>query len=211
MAITFPVGLRTYFAEVGELRPMRRRLHISDNRSYAESYGGESYVSSYGTSLWQGLVEVTPLHTALMRPLEARVRALQRADAVFFIGDLMDDPAPPNAGAPQIAGVAGNGQLNLSGMTPGYRMPIGLKLSFGYGTRFAYHEIIDDGVVSSNGTVGVEVYPPVEPGWTAGTAVQLGNQAVCAAIMLPKTLSESDAGPNISQGFSFAWRQTLRT
>lgn len=212
MAITFPVNLKSYLAGYGALRPVGRRMNLTDNRTYGESVGGQGYINSYGESLWQGSLYVTPLHHALMRPLEARVRALQRADAYFLIGDVMDDPMSGTPGAPLIDTViASSGLLRMKGLTAGYKIPAGTKLSWMYGTRYALHETAEVTTANSTGVATVEVTPPIQPGWAVDKPIAMADQAVCAAIMLPGTFNPGEAGPNITEGFSFSWRQTLRT
>lgn len=212
MPVVFPVVLQTYLANYGRLRPMRRRFDITDGRSYAETMGGEAYVNSFGTQLWFGSLTVTPLHLALMRPLEARMRQLLRADAVFLIGDPMDDPAPGNRGNPTIGGVnATTGILTINGLTGGYVVPAGLRLSFRYGSRYAYHETTEQVNASGGGSANVEVTPPIEPGWSAGTQIRLGDDAYFAARIVPQSWNPGDADAVQSQGFSFNFRQTLRT
>lgn len=212
MPTTFPVNLQNYLSAYGRLRPMRRRFDITDGRTYAETNGGEGYVTSFGTQLWFGSMTVTPLHTALMRPLEARMRLLLRADAIFLTGDPMDDPAPGNPGNPTVGGVnATTGILTINGFTGGYVVPAGLRLSFNYGGgRFAYHETTEQVTASGGGTANVEVTPPVEPGWVAGNPVFLGDAARMAARIIPQSWNPGEADHNLTQGFSFNFRQTLR-
>ena len=211
MALTFPINLKTHLQPYGMIRPMRRKLSISDNRSYAEAANGDVYVSSFGTALWQGSITVTPMNTAQMRQLEARIRVLQRADAVFFIGDTMDDPANGNPGSPLIAGVnASTGVLNIKGMTGNYAIRAGMRLSWRYGNRYAYHETVEQVTAGPGGVANVEVNPPIEPGWEVDTPILMGSEAYCAAVMMPGTLEEGEADGMITQGFTFTWRQTLR-
>lgn len=211
MAISFPVDLKNYLAGYGQIRPMRRRMDTTDNRTYGESAGGAIYINSFGTELWHGQVVVTPLHHALMRPLEARVRALKRSDAEFFIGDLMDDPAPGNPGTPLIdTVVASTGQLRIKGLSANYRIPAGLKLSWRYGTRYALHETVETVNANSTGVATVEVYPAIEPGWATDAPILLASAAYCKAVILPGTFTPGEADANITQGWSFTWRQTLR-
>lgn len=212
MPVTFPVDLVDYLSDYGRLRPMRRRFDITDPRSYAESNGGQSYINSYGTQLWYGNMMVTPMHNALMRPLEARMRQLLRADAIFLLGDPMDDPAPGNPGAPNISTVnATTGLLTIKGLTASYAIPAGMRLSFKYGTRYAYHETTERVVANTSGVATVEVIPPIEPGWAANAPIKFGSDAEMAAFIVPGSWQPGEADADNSQGFTFTFKQSLRT
>lgn len=212
MPVTFPVNLFDYLSDYGRLRPMRRRFDITDPRTYAESNGGQGYINSFGTSLWYGSLQVTPLHTSLMRPLEARMRLLLRADAIFLLGDPMDDPARDSPGAPNISAVSTTtGVLTIKGFNPGYAIPAGLRLGFKYGTRYAYHETSEKVSANSSGIANVEVFPPIEPGWAANTPIKLGSDAIMAATMVPGSWEPGEADATQTQGFTFTFRQSLRT
>lgn len=214
MSISFPVDLVSYFAAVGGLRVRSNAFNLSDPRTYNETQGGEGLVTSFGTRLWYGEVTVTPLHNALMRPLEARCRYLQRADARFFIGDLMADPlpmTPPSTFTLQnVQSSSGRVRFTVPTSIPGLTIPVGTKFSFDFAGRRALHELLEPITnPTPTWTSFRENVPPVQPGWEVDTPVSWGPDAKCLAIMLPDTLQLAASGPTATEGFTFSWRQTL--
>lgn len=210
MPVTFPVVLTSYFENAGKLMPTTRTFRITDPRSYNETKGGDGIVTGYGYPLWYGKVSVVPLHHALQRPLEARARFLTSTGAEFYIGDLMEDPIGQN---PTISAFDNttSSTLSLAGLTPGYVVRTGTRMSFNFSGRRALHEAVNDATANASGVASsIEVWPPIQPGLTVGAAVAMGGNARCKATLLPGTLEEGVADANMSEGFTFAWRQTLR-
>lgn len=213
--ITFPVGIDEYFAAVGGLKVVQRDFDLSDPRSYSETKGGGGFAKAYGTPLWYGSLIVAPMHPSRMRPLEARLRYLQRADAIFYIGDAMDDPAPAAWGTSFSLGAvtASNGLIRLDGLVPGTVVPAGTRFSFNYtGNRRAMHETLENSTANGSGQLTqLAVNPPILPGYTVGASVQIRAAARCAA-MLPKDgVSTGSAYERHAEGFELSWRQTLRS
>lgn len=214
MPVTFPTHINTHFNEggAGGLKVMQRRFDLTDPRSMQETLGGEAVVSTYGTFLWFGQVVVVPLHNALQRKLEAKVRALQRSDARFYIGDLMDDPLAGINTSPVIGTVsaADNHVIRIDGMPPSFVLDPGIKLSFSYGGgRTALHETATRAAANASGQLSISVFPIIQPGWVVGNPVTFGSAAHCKAYMVPRSLKTGGAGPDNTEGFTFMWRQTL--
>lgn len=214
MAISFPIGIHEHFEQdsAGGLKVIQRNFLLTDPRSLDETVGGDAIVATYGTNLWYGDVTVVPLHNALQRKLEAKVRVLGRHDARFYIGDVMDDPIPGLTGTQTLAAVnsTDNHIIRIAGLPSGLVLPVGTKISFDYGGgRRALHEIGTRGAASSSGELTVTVFPILQPGWVIGNTVQLGDQSRCKAFMVPGSLKPGTAGPDSTPGFTFGWRQTL--
>ena len=138
--------------------------------------------------------------------LEARLNALRGAGAYFTIRDYRRSGSI----SATLATVQANGTVNISGGPANGTLRDGDYLAFGYANRIALHQIVVGGALNGTGARnGVEVVPPIRPGWAAGVAVTIGSPK-CRAVMVPGSLRVGLAADRVTEGISFDWTQTLR-
>ena len=215
---TFPLPLATFF----DVLPIATRVFdIPASVDVAETGDGELLMADIGTSLWSGSFELdalSPEEAAEVLPL---INLLKRTDASFFVGDPMRlaprlDPTGTllGAAAPTIHSIGATmRELRIQGLPAAYKIRPGDLLSFSYGVspvRYALHECLESQNAAGTGiTAMIEVSPPIRPGATAGTAVQL-LMPKCKAKLIPSETSLGSAEQSLITGGRIAWRQTLR-
>lgn len=219
MALTFPLPLEQFF----DLLPIASLyLDLPESVSVSRTRGGELLQAETGTRLWEGEVRLglmTAAEAAAVLPL---LNLLRGAGRSFMLADPARpfprlDPAGVQLGAVpvQLAWVEPDRRdITLSGLPTGYRLSRRDLLGFAYGAdpvRHALHEVVSaSGTAASDGTVSIEVSPPIRPGAGTGTAVTLRRPS-CKAIIVPGSFrAGSSRNGGLVEGLSFRVQQTLR-
>ena len=213
--LTFPLGLSSFWT----LLPISREtVEPSRAQEVSRTRGGEILTAELGASLWAGKIELGPMPHAEVRALTPLINLLSRPGASFLVAHSarmrpLLDPTGAILGAatPSVLAVGASArELSLTGLPAGYALSAGDLVGFTYGGRSGLHELVS--AVTANGagqTALFEVTPPIRPGLTAGTAVQLSSPR-CKAVIDPGSVALGAASNTITSGVSFAWTQTLR-
>ncbi len=205
---TFPLDLLAW------LDPIRAEQQVFDlgegltvqNRTA----GGEVLRSGGAARLWYGTLNLTHRTHAAGRALQAKLHVLRAAGASFYIGDMTQ---PSGSAAAVLNSVQASGAINIISGPANYPIPAGTYIAIDYAGRRGLHQIADSPggfALGSTGTRnGVEIVPPLRPGWTAGQAITIGG-AKCRAVMVPGSLRIGQSQGMRHEGASFDWIQTLR-
>ena len=219
MALTFPLSLEQFF----DLLPIASLyLDLPESVSVSRTRGGELLQAETGTRLWEGEVRqglMTAAEAAAVLPL---LNLLRGAGRSFILADRTRpfprlDPTGAQLGAApvQLAWVEPDRRdITLSGLPTGYQLSRRDLLGFAYGVdpvRHALHEVVSaSGTAASDGTLSIEVSPPLRPGAGTGTAVTL-RRPCCKAVIVPGSFREgSFRNGGLVEGLSFRVQQTLR-
>lgn len=218
MAYTYPLDRDTF---LGALRVSEQSFHLGENVVQSGLQDGSILRDEIGPRLWRGRCKLDRLTFAQAPAAEALVSLLQRAGTSFLAWRLdrafpQGDPDGSILGAatPTIWKLPDSVELHLEGMPAGYVLSPGDMLSFAYGTspvRYALHRIVSGPVVAYGGgrTPPIEVEPPIRPGATVGTAVDL-IRPYCKAVILPGSVTPGTVRRNTVSGLAFDFIQTLR-
>lgn len=183
--------------------------------------GGEVLRSDLGTRLWQGRIVVAPGTRAEMDSQVALAEALLEAGASFMVARRsrvgpQADPAGTILGAASVtisAISSDRRDLTLAGLPAAYTLTRGDLLSFTYAaspTRHALHRVLSTRTANGSGVMTqVAVTPLVRTGAAVGNPVTLVRPA-CKAVVVPGSFTPESEGGDLTEGFSFDWRQTLR-
>ncbi|MDK3072773.1 hypothetical protein QO034_06595 [Sedimentitalea sp. JM2-8] len=216
MALSFPLPLSEF---LDTLPVSRVTFRLEQAVTSSETGGGEVIRHARGARLWGGEIVLDRDYHAVWAAIEARIALLEEPGASFLITDtrLPGPIADPDgsilgAAAVQILSVNANSrELRLKGLPPGYAISQGDMLSFSYGSnpvRRALHRVVTGAVANGSGnTPNFEVTPFIRPGAAVDAAVTL-VAPVCKAVLASADIGASRAA--ISDGGTFAWRQTLR-
>ena len=209
MAITFPVSLAAFFADIGVASC---EFDLTEAYETSETGGGEILRADYGPRLWSGSVTVKPYTTEQAEDELVRIRMLREARA-SFLATPTHYPKPrdmPTGPACTISALGGDGRsLRLSGLANGYQLRRGDFLSFADSGRRALHQLAEDALVSGGLTPFFEVIPAIRPGAVVSQTVAL-SAPFCKAIIVPASFQLGGMAPLITRPGSFRWRQTLR-
>lgn len=202
---TYPVDLEAWLAP---FRLVSQAFDLGEGLSVQNmTAGGEVLRSGGAARLWRGSITLAPVQNETAADLEARIHALRGAGASFLIRDYRRGSGSI---AVNLATIQGNGTVNISGGPANGIIRSGDYLSFTYSGRRALHQILTSGNLNGSGARnGVEVLPPIRPGWTAGQAARIGS-GVVHAVMVPGSLRIGMAANGATDGISFDWTQTLR-
>lgn len=217
MALTFPLGIDTFF---GGLGVSSATFWLPESLEMSRSGSGEILTADLGARLWSGSISLRPLRHDFASGIEAKLSALRQAGRSFFVHDRRHcSPAADHGGVilgaatPVVASVAANNRdLTISGLPAGYVLSDGDHLSFTYGgspLRYALHQIVVGDTADGAGEITVEVTPHIRPGVSAGAAVTL-VRPFCKALIVPGSTSPASASGHISTGITFDFIQTLR-
>lgn len=203
---TFPVDLKEYLG--GCARIEQQTFDLGQGLAMQpRTAGGEVIRSGGAARLWRGSVALYAQRYENARAIHARLHMLAGQGACFWIGDAM---AKPDPGSAEILSVSAAGLISLRAAAPGRVIAPGDYLSFAYANRWALHQVTSGRTVQANGTTaGIEVVPPIRPGWNVGTGVSLGAPK-CLAVMVPGSLRVGTSNRVATGGASFEWTQILR-
>lgn len=201
---TFPVDLETWLAP---FRVVSQSFDLGEGlRTQNRTGGGEVLRTGGDVRLWRGSLFLAPLQNEDASALEAKAHVLRGAGAYFTIRDYRRSGSI----SATMATVQANGTVNISGGPANGTLRDGDYIAFGYANRIALHQIVVGGALNGTGARnGVEVVPPIRPGWAAGVAVTIGSPK-CRAVMVPGSLRIGLAADRVTEGISFDWTQTLR-
>ena len=214
--LTFPLALTAFW----NLLPISREtFEPSRAQEVSRTRGGEILTAELGASLWSGKIELGPMTHAETRALTPLINLLSRPGASFLVAHSartrpLLDPTGAILGAatPSVLALGSTSrELSLTGLPAGYALSAGDLIGFTDGGRYGLHELVS--AVKANGsgqTALFEVTPPLRPGLTTGTAVQLSSPR-CKAVLDPGSVALGAASHTITSGVSIAWTQTLRT
>lgn len=197
---TFPVDLRTW---LGCLHMEQQVFDLTEGLTVQNRTAGGQVLRSGGAErLWKGSLSMLAHRYEDGRALHAKLHMLRGTGASFLISDLTYGGASFGA---SLSGVQANGTVNIGGIPAARTIAAGDYLGFAYNGIRALHQFVTGGAAS-----GLEVVPPIRPGWTAGTAVTIGAPT-CAAVMVPGTLRVGMSNRVATLGASFDWVQLLRS
>ena len=201
---TFPVDLEAWLAP---FRIVSQTFDLGEGLSVQNRTAGGEIIRAGGAArLWTGSLALAPIDNSGAAALEARLNVLLGAGAYFTIRDYRRSGSI----SATLATVQANGTVNISGGPANGTLRDGDYLAFGYANRIALHQIVVGGALNGTGARnGVEVVPPIRPGWAAGVAVTIGSPK-CRAVMVPGSLRIGLAADRVTEGISFDWTQTLR-
>lgn len=201
---TWPVDLEAWltpFRVVEQTFDLREGLQVQP-----QTAGGEVLRMGGAARLWHGKLVLGRVRNDQVAALEARLNVLRGAGAFFTIRDYRRSGSI----SATLAAVQANGTVNISGGPANGTLRDGDYMAFGYANRIALHQIVVGGALNGTGARnGVEVVPPIRPGWAAGVAVTIGSPR-CRAVMVPGSLNMGQSRGIWHEGISFDWTQTLR-
>lgn len=212
MALSYPVSLANFS---NRLRVRRLSLHAPTPVKQSQTAGGEIIRARQGATLWEGQCGLSFDHHAPAREIRVMLDLLMDAGASFLLSPAgYAGPASGSVGAGPftLTSVAANNRdVTLGGLAASSVLTRGDYLSFTYGSnpvRYAFHQVVSlSAVASGGGAVTVEVFPPVQPGWSAGAVVLLKAPRLKAIVV------DREAGESVRvfhDGMSFTFRQVLR-
>lgn len=215
MALSFPLNLAQFF---DPLPVANITFRPADNRTFTETGGGELIPAARGARLWQGQVSIDIDTHARIAAFEAKLSVLEQPGASFMIYDLRKPFPTADAGGALISGAspviaalnANNREISLTGLPSGYVLSDGDMIGWTYGaspTRHALHRIAVGATANGSGAATVELTPLIRPGTSIGTPITL-VKPLCKAIIDEATYGGGRSV--ITQGGTFAWKQTLR-
>ena len=182
--------------------------------------GGESLVADLAPRMWMGEVTMTIMRTAKAAQVEAIIESLDGSLQTFQMYDPrlaypMNDPTGSILGAsvPLIAALnVNNKEMNISGLPAAYKLGMGDKLGFGYGTptRRALHRIMNNVTANGSGLASnVEVRPHFRPGVVTGLNIVL-IKPYCTVRMIPGSFEPGNGIPgDFVEGMSFKVQQVI--
>lgn len=200
----FPVDLETWLTP---FRVVEQTFDLGEGLSVQNrTAGGEVIRSGGATRLWHGKLVLGRMRNDQVAGLEARLHALRGAGAYFTMRDYRRTGSFTAA----LATVQANGTINLSGGPANAPIRGGDFIAFDYAGRRALHQVLTDTTITAGGTrTGIEVVPPVRPGWAANASVGVGSVRF-RAVMVPGSLDMGQSRGIWHDGISFDWTQTLR-
>lgn len=218
MPISYPLSLAQFLDLLSV-----SRVTMSPGEAVIQSTtrGGEVLRSDLGTRLWQGRVIVAPGTRAEMDQQVALAEALLEAGGSFMVARRsrigpQADPTGTILGASSVtisAISSDRRDLTLAGLPAAYTLTRGDLLSFTYGTapvRNALHRVLSTRTANGSGVMTqLAVTPLIRPGAAVGNPVTLVRPA-CKAVIVPSSFNPESEGRDLTEGFSFDWRQTLR-
>lgn len=214
MAQTFPLPL-TFF---GGLRVAEASFHLAASLKASRTRGGAIITAQLSERLWQCQITLPTMRHREAAVVEAQLSALSESGRSLFVSAVPAlGPAYDPTGAllsgssPVIHTISADSrELKLASLPAGYTITAGDLLSFVYGsnpTRYAMHRVVVGGVANGLGiTPLIEVTPPIRPGATASTAVELVNPYF-KAIYIPGGASRHR--PRFTDGLTLNLYQTL--
>jgi hypothetical protein len=216
MARTYPLSTSAFF----DTLPLAGiSCTLGDHRTFSETGGGEVIAAGAGKRLWGGQITLDRDVHDLIAAIDADLAALEEPGASFLIYDARKEypTADPDgsilgAATPQIAVLDNNNrEMRINGLPAGYVLSKGDYIGWAYASnpvRYALHRIVVGGPADGGGlSAKFEVTPYIREGVTVGTPVSL-IRPVCKAV-IPQA-SYGRGRSIVSDGGSFAWRQTLR-
>lgn len=153
-------------------------LSLMERQEFSRTANGRTIGKSFGSPLWRGSWTTGPLPHDAALDFEAQLHLLDGVIGTFYAGDLRVKPYPSlSDGGVQIHTVGSNGDtLRLKGLPPGFVLPRGRYLSFDYGDRRAFHQVVEGATASGGGiTPLLRVRPHVRPGAVIDLAVKLNK------------------------------------
>lgn len=216
--MSFPLSIADF---MGRLPIAKASFEIPESLEISETDGGDLLTADIGTRLWQGEVTLGKITRAEDADAITLIDVL-RAGRTFLAYDVrrpwpradMNGLFLGTAAVVINALESNNRQLSLSGLPAWYELRRGDYLGFDYGanpTRRALHKVVDISVAAdvSGVTPSFEVVPNIRAGAIAGSAVRL-MRPYCTAIIVPGSVNTGTGAATLTEGASFAWRQTLR-
>lgn len=218
MAYTFPLSI----AQFMDLLPVQEMtFDIPEAVEMSETGAGEILMADLGTRLWQGQITLGDMTPDEAADAISMIDLLRGAGASFFCHDtgrpgprLDLDGSILGAAQPVLNAVNANArEIRLSGLPAGYQLRRYDSIAFTYGAnplRYARHRIVRGDDADGTGLTGwLEVVPPIRPGWTLGSPVEL-IQPACKAVIVPKSVQPGRRRHTMTVGTGFKWVQTLR-
>lgn len=218
MAITFPLSLSDFF---DGLRLTQMDFDLGEALQHSGQTGnGEILPASAGTRLWEGAVHVAPETARQLDKVINKIDLLRDANGSFMIGDdthttLENDPdgVVAQANTVTVQSVSANlKELSIQGMPGGFQLEDGDQFSIDHGDgTFSYYRIAAPVAFDAGFTpprASIELRPHLSIKVAAGMSVALYKPAL-KANYLPQSYSGGTRKPNIADGVSFRWRQTL--
>lgn len=219
MALTFPLPVAD-FADTLLVRAATCQL--PEQLALSRTAGGEQLSYDLGERLWTGRIDLGPMVRSEIGRPEVLIDALRQAGRSFLMFDRrrpnpLLDPTGSILGAAAVTILALGGdprELSLAGLPAGYTLSAGDYLSFAYGAspvRQALHRVVNTTVTASGTgeTPLFEVIPALRPGAAPGAAVTL-KKAVCKAVIVAGSVTETTGGSTLHEGLGFDWVQSLR-
>lgn len=182
---------------------------------------GDVLTADRGARLWQGTVTLGRLTADEAARAETIIDVLRSSAASFLAYDLRRpapawDPTGAILGAASVTLhtlAANNREARLQGLPAGYRLTVGDRLAFDYGSspvRRALHRVVNTVVAAADGvTPTFELVPPIRPGAVVGAAVLLKKPS-CYARLVPGSVEIGATRRQISEGTTFRYLQKLR-
>ena len=206
---TFPVDLVAYLG--GCARMEQQTFDLGEGLTVQNrTAGGEVLRSGGAARLWRGSLSLYALRHADARAMHAKLHVLRSVGASFYIGDMTQ---PSGSAAAVLNSVQASGAINIISGPANYPIPAGTYIAIDYAGRRGLHQIADSPggfALGPTGTRnGVEIVPPLRPGWTAGQAITIGA-AKCRAVMVPGASRVGVSNIVASTGVVIDWTQTLR-
>lgn len=218
MPISYPLSLAGF---MDLLSVQRVSMSLGESVIQSTTRGGEILRSDIGARLWGGTVTVAPSTRAEMDQQVALAEALLEAGGSFMIarksriGPQYDPTGAILAAATPVINAisADRRDLSIGGLPGGYVLTRGDLVAFSYGTdpvRYALHRVLVTRSASGPGNLTqLSLAPLIRPGATTGAAVTL-VRPFCKAVVVPGSFTPDFEGADLSEGFSFDWRQALR-
>lgn len=218
MAYPFPLS-RADFQRT--LKITEARFHDPVQQETSGLGSGQFLRADIGPQLWRGTAKLAPEYHDDAQAIEAMLSILSRAGASFFVFDPRrigprNDPDGSTLtlaqATPTIASIAGNNrEMSIDGLPAGYVLAAGDMLSFEYTsggvTLYALHRIVTGDTADGTGDTGLmEVTPPIRPGATASTEVEL-IRPYCKAVLV--SAGYGNIRPSVDPGGEIEFVQTL--
>lgn len=214
--LAYPLSLDAFFAG---LLIEEIRFDAPPQLEINQTAGGEQLSAQIGPQLFTGTVTLGTMTRAEASTPDVLLDALGRPGASFLAYDTrrpnpLADPTGAILGAtvPVISAlIAGNREISLSGLPPGYVLSRGDYLAWSYdGGRRALHRVLEPVTASAGGVAAsFEVSPALRPGSAVGAQVTL-RRAACIAKLQTGSVQKGASRRTITTGMSFGFIQTLR-
>lgn len=218
MAITFPMSLTDFQQLLGVVSAT-----FEDRESQQMSGKGSGQIlrADIGPRLWRGEIGIRARQHADAQAIEALLSVLRGPGASFFVHDPRRIGPKNDPDGSILSGLTididwlgtNNREMRLGGFPIGFQLVAGDMLAFVYVVNgvilYALHRLVEGATADGIGRTSVfEVTPPLRPGVTVGTTVDLVRPA-CKAVMVPGSITYGTARGNITDGAKFQFIQTL--
>lgn len=215
MALSFPLSGTEFW---GGLPVVSATFHLGEALQSSRTAGGAILTASLGERLWSCEIQLEARSHAAAAKAAARLSILREPGRSIYAWPL-EKPYPAADPDGAILGAsavtiytlpAGNRELRLQGLPPGYVISDGDFLSFVQAGSPALHQVVVGGTASGAGfTPPLEVTPNLRPGAAVGLAVQL-IRPFCRMVYVPDSHRPGSAARALTSGLSASFLQTLR-